>query len=200
MRTSTLIVAAIATSFNATLDAIFVSRHAMCTSQPNIWCSGKPMSQNFKWANEGFEAQVTRHGGECVDYDWTLAPRVCAGNLVQDQGAELPEYRAHRQGISWCIQHQEYQLEFTSWGYPEVVELFASCGGAGLYCSDSDGVGHTWQWSEDFQLTRIGEEDGGPTKMAIRRGRMEAMGEADRRASRPGPDNSWKRHRKSQWR
>ena len=44
------------------------------------------------------------------------------------------------------------------------------------------------------------EVEAQPKFLPIRRGRMAHMGEAERRASRSKADNSWKRHRSTQWR
>jgi hypothetical protein len=179
-----VILAAINAGINNTLSNIFVNRNATCTTGPTNRCDD---GNTTSW-------------GECPNWDWSLSPRICMGNLIQDDGAELPEYRTHRATLNWCILHQDFQLEFTTWGFPESVELWTTRGGE-LYCEDSDGIlGAFYFWSEDFKLTRISEEDGGPNKMAIRRNRMSHMGEAERRASRGKADNSWKRHRSTQWR
>jgi hypothetical protein len=193
-----VVLAAINAGINSTLSAIFIERNATCPTASGNRCADRPASTCPVWGEYGYMAEPTRHGGECPNWDWSLSPRICAGNLIQDEGAQLPEYRTHRATLNWCILHQDFQLEFTTWGLPEFVELQRE---GRLYACDSDGLeGPASDWFVDFKLTRIGEEDAGPCKVAMRRGRMSHMGEHERRASRPSPDNSWKRHRSTQWR
>ena len=200
MRTSSsIVVAALASNINQTLNNLFVSRNAVCGTDTGNRCNDRPNSTCPVWGEYGYMPEPDRHGGECPNHDWSLSPRVCMGNLVQDGGAELPEYRTVRQTISWLIQHQEFQLEFQTWGLPEFVELQRP---GRLYACDHDGLeGPAFDWFNNFKLTQVGEEDSGPNKVAMRRARgQEWFGNAERRAcyrSNHGAD--WKLHRKTQW-
>jgi hypothetical protein len=200
MRTN-LIALAITAGINDTLAALFVARQALCQWQGGMnGCSDRPVSNCPVWGEFGRMPMPTRHGGECPNYDWTMSPRVCAGNLIQDEGVALDKWLTKRENILWCIQHQEFQLEFGTWGFPEAVQLYANYWGQGLWMADCDGLeGRGFQWNESFMLSKIQDEDAGPTKLPIRRGRMSHHGNEDRRASRVKFDNSWKRHRGTQW-
>lgn len=99
--------------------------------------------------------------------------------------------RAWRPLMKWEIETASGTVTFSTWGHPTSIEWI----GQGWFLV-VDEEGSYWVKFE-VQPT----EPTPPVKRAaIRRGRMEAMGEADRRASRPQPDNSWKRHRSTQWR
>jgi hypothetical protein len=184
MRTN-LIVPAIASGINDTLAAlVFSSFGGRC---------------NSIWGENCGDAQ--QQAGEfCPTWEWNLAPRVCGGNLIQDPVASLNPRRVTRQMFKFLIQHENWQLEFELYGFPDFLQLYSHNYGRGLYAISNDGDNYDWALYPDFVLSKIGDEDAGPTKLPIRRGRMPHHGEADRRASRTKSDNSWKRHRGTQWR
>jgi hypothetical protein len=191
MRTATLISLAIAAGISDTLTKTFATRQIPCGWHDKRGWFDAPLADALVLA---------RYGGECPNYDWTMRPRVCAGNLIQDEGTWYNVRECDRQAILFCIQHQEFELEFMTWGFPDNVEMFSGPYGSGLWCWADDGTSYGYGWESSFKLSVIQDEDGGPTKLSIRRGRMPHHGNEDRRASRVKADNSWKRHRQTQWR